>query len=165
MLLLRRIGTLALIAWLVGLSPAWAAEAQKTLQMAARILPRASLSLDRTQITFVGYEDQAVIPSQEGPMAIMAKGRASPTNPLTLTVRADSDLANSQSYIPAQQVQWTYRGRGATSGTLNRGNDQVVNLWTNGGVQRGELQFMLNNKGHLAPGDYTGAIVLTLSSP
>jgi len=165
MLTVKVVALLVLVVSLFQFDLSWAAEAQKTLQLFARILPRASLSLDRAQITFVGYEDQAVIPNQEGPMAVVAKGRASHMNPLTLTVRADSDLASSQRYIPAQQVQWTYRGRGSTSGTLNRGNDQVVSLWTHGGVHRGELQFMLNNNGHLAPGDYTGSIILTLSSP
>jgi hypothetical protein len=165
MLTVKLVALLVLVVSLGQFGLSWAAEAQKTIQLLARILPRASLSLDRTQITFVGYGDQAVIPSQEGPLAVMAKGRGNPMNPLTLTVRATSDLESSQGHIPIQQVQWTYQGQGSTSGALTIARDQVVGLWTKGGVNRGALQFVLNNNGHLAPGDYAGAVILTLSSP
>lgn len=165
MLTVKIVALLVLIITLGLFGLSWAAEAQKPIQLLARILPRASLSLDQTRITFVGYEDQAVIPSQEGPVAVMAKGRGNPMNPLTLTVRATSDLKSSQGHIPIQQVQWTYQGQGSTSGALTSARDQVVGLWTKGGVNRGALQFILNNNGHLAPGDYAGAVILTLSSP
>jgi hypothetical protein len=165
MLTIKIITLLVLVVSLCRIGLSWAAEAQKSVQLVARILPRASLSLDQTRITFVGYEDQAVIPNQGGPMTVLAKGRGNRIHPLTLTVRATSDLESSQGHIPIQQVQWTYQGQGSTSGTLNRANDQLVNLWTQGGVHRGALQFILNNYGHLAPGDYTGAVILTLSSP
>jgi hypothetical protein len=165
MLTVKLVALLVLAVSLGYFGLAWAAEAQKTIQLLARILPRASLSLDRAQITFVGYEDQALIPSQEGPVTVMAKGRSNPMNPLTLTVRAASDLESSQGHIPIQQVKWTYQGQGSTSGALTSARDQVVGFWTKGGVNRGALQFILNNNGHLAPGDYAGAVTLTLFSP
>ena len=71
-----------------------------------------------------------MIPSQEGPVAVMAKGRGNPMNPLTLTVRGTSDLESSQGHIPIQHVQWTYQGQGSTSGALTRTRDQVVGLRT-----------------------------------
>ena len=55
----------------------WAAENRNTLQMVVQIQPRASLSLERTQITFAGPEDQGLIPSQEGPVQLTVKVRAS----------------------------------------------------------------------------------------
>ena len=156
---------LLLIGLVLEIGFAWAAESHKTVQMLARILPRASLSLDRSQITFVGYEDQAVIPSQEGPLKIMAKGRGAQSNPLTLTVRADTDLAGAQGRIPIQQVQWHKQGQGFTSGALNRGSDQLVARWTGGGVYQGGVEFYLKNDKGLAPGDYRGSVILTLASP
>jgi len=140
-------------------------EAQKNLQLLARILPRVSLSLDRTQITFVGYEDQAVIPDSAGPLTVIAKGRVQACQPMTLSVRADFDLAGSQGRIPIQQVQWTYQGQGSGRGVLNRAGNQPVVLWNASGAHRGELQFVLNNNTHAAAGDYTGAVTLTLTSP
>jgi hypothetical protein len=165
MLVVRIVALLMLVTLVRQFSLSWAAEAQKTLLISAKILPRASLSLDQNQITFVGYEDQAVIPSQEGPLTVTAKGRGTSLNPLALTIRATSDLESPQGHIPIQQVRWTYQGQGSRRGALNRASDQLVGLWTKGGVQRGELQFILNNDGHLAPGDYAGAVILTLSSP
>lgn len=154
-----------LIGLLLQIGYAWAAESHKTIQMLARILPRASLSLDRSQITFVGYEDQAVIPAQGGPLKIMAKGRGSHSNPLTLTVRADTDLTGAPGSIPIQQVKWHKAGQGFTSGALHRGSDQLVARWTGGGVYQGGVEFFLKNDTRLVPGDYQGAVILTLASP
>ncbi len=156
---------LLLMGLVAGISFAWAAESHKSVQMLARILPRASLSLDRSQITFVGYEDQTIIPAQEGPLRIMAKGRGSPSQPLTLTVRADADLEGGAGRIPIHQVQWQKQGKGFTSGALNRGHDQLVARWTGGGVHQGGVEFFLKNDQRLAPGDYRGAVILTLASP
>ncbi len=165
MLIVRTVAMLMLVGLLVEVGLSRSAETQKPIQLLARILPRASLSLDRTQVTFLGYEDQAVIPNQGGPVTVMAKGRGNPANPLNLTVCADSDLESAQDRIPIQQVQWTYRGQGFKSQALQRASDQLVALWSSSGVHRGELQFVLNNNGRLSPGDYTGSITLTLSSP
>ena len=156
---------LLLIGLLLEISFAWAAESHKTVQMLARILPRASLSLDRSQITFVGYEDQKIIPAQAGPLQIMAKGRGSNSQPLTLTVRAAGDLTGTQARIPIQQVRWHKGGKGFSSGALNHGRDQLVALWTGGGIHQGGIEFYLKNDHLLAPGDYRGFITLTLASP
>jgi hypothetical protein len=164
MMATKIIGMLLAVVSLLEFGFSWAAESQKTLQLLVKILPRASLSLDRTQITFVGYEDQKIIPSQGGPMTVMTKGRASLVNLLTLTISANSDLEGSQGRIPIQQVQWTYQGQNSKSQALSRG-DQMVGFWNKSGVNRGELQFVLKNNGSLAPGDYAGSIILTLSSP
>ena len=67
-------------------SPSAGAEARQSLKLVARILPRASLSLSHDQITFVGNEDQAVIPSQEGPVQVTVKGRTSPGSSLVLSL-------------------------------------------------------------------------------
>jgi hypothetical protein len=165
MLTVKGMTMVMLVGLLVEVGLSWAAESQKSIQLVARILPRASLSLDRTQVTFLGYEDQAVIPNQEGPVTVMAKGRGNTTNPLNLTVRANSDLESADNRIPIQQVQWTFRGQGFTSQALQRASDQLVARWISSGVHRGELQFVLNNNGRLSPGDYTGSVTLTLSSP
>ena len=156
---------LLLIGLLLETSFAWAAESHKTIQILARILPRASLSLDRSQITFVGYEDQKIIPAQEGPLKIMAKGRSANSQPLTLTVRAAADLAGAQARIPMQQVRWHKGGQGFTSGALNHGRDQLVARWTGGGVHQGGIEFYLKNDNRLAPGEYYGFVTLTLASP
>lgn len=165
MLAARAWGPMLLIGLLLEIGFAWAAESHQNIHMLARILPRASLSLDRSQITFVGYEDQAVIPAQGGPLQIMAKGRGSQSNPLTLTVRADTDLAGPSGRIPIQQVKWHKAGKGFASGALNRGSDQLVARWTGGGVYQGGVEFFLKNDTRLVPGDYQGAVILTLASP
>jgi hypothetical protein len=66
---------------LLGGGTAWSMEDQKTPRMVAHIHPRASLSLDRTLVTFEGYEDQSVIRAQEGPLQVIVKGRASSSRP------------------------------------------------------------------------------------
>lgn len=157
-------------AWLMimvlsALDSAWAAEDCKNLQIIAHIRPRASLSLSHTQITFAGEEDQPVIPALEGAVQVTAKGRASETQPLTLTVRADSNLQGAAAEIPVSLVQWTAQGEGLRNGVLNRNRDQLVGRWTKSGVNQGQLEFVLKNNNNLVPGDYATSITLTLSSP
>ena len=114
-------GIWLLLLVLLGGGTAWGVEDHKTLQLVARIQPRASLSLDRTLVTFVGNEDQSVIRAHEGAVQVMVKGRASSSRPLTLTMRAESDLESSAARIPIQQVQWTAQDNGLKNGTLNIG--------------------------------------------
>jgi hypothetical protein len=150
---------------LAALGSAWAAEDRKNLQIIAHIRPRASLTLNRTTITFVGDEDQPVIQTLEGPVQVTAKGRASPSQPLTLTARADSDLQDAAAGIPISLVQWTAQGEGLRNGALNRQSEQLVGRWTQSGVNQGQLEFFLKNNGNLGPGDYAASVTLTLSSP
>jgi hypothetical protein len=165
MLSAKWLGVLALIGWLLAAGLTWAAESQKVIQLSARILPRASLSLDRNQITLVGYEDQKIIADPQGPVQIMAKGRVGVDQPLTLTVRANSDLEGGEGRIPIQQVQWSQDGKGFMSGILDRSRDQLVGRWTTGGAHPGGVQFFLKNDQSLTPGEYTGSVTLTLTSP
>ena len=58
-------GACLLLVIMLGGSFGWAAEVHKPLQLLTQIRPRASLSLERTQISFAGPEDQGLIPSQE----------------------------------------------------------------------------------------------------
>lgn len=154
-----------MIILLVACGSAWAAEDRQSLQIIAHIRARASLSLSHTQITFAGEEDQPVIPALEGAVQVTAKGRASETQPLTLTVRADSDLQGAAGEIPISLVQWTARGDGLRNGALNRNRDQLVGRWTKSGVNQGQLEFFLQNNGKLVPGDYAASVTLTLSFP
>jgi hypothetical protein len=165
MLTARLVGVLALMGWLMAPGLSSAAESQKVMQLSARILPRASLSLDRNHIALVGYEDQKVIADPQGPVQITAKGRAGINQPLTLTVRADSDLEGFQGRIPIQQVKWRQEGSGFLSGTLDRSRDQLLGRWATGGAHPGGIEFFLRNDAGLTPGEYTGAVTLTLTSP
>jgi hypothetical protein len=149
---------------LLGGGTAWGVEDHKTLQIVARIMPRVSLSLDRAQVTFVGNEDQPLIMAQEGPVGVTVKGRASSSRPLTLTMRAESELESPAARIPLQRVQWTAQGNGFKNGTLSR-VEQLVGLWTASGVHKGQIHFTLKNEGSLVPGDYAAAMTLTLSCP
>jgi len=83
-------------------SPSAGAEARQSLKLVAHILPRASLRLSQDQITFVGYEDQAVIPSQEGPVQVTVKGRTSPGSSLVLSLGAASGLEGPKASIPCR---------------------------------------------------------------
>jgi hypothetical protein len=143
----------------------WAAEDRKTLQITAHIRPQASLTLSRSLITFAGEENQPAIQALEGPVQVKARGRASESQPLTLTARADSDLQGGAASIPISLVQWTAQGEGLRNGALNRFSDQLVGRWTKSGVNQGQLEFALKNNGNLVPGDYATSVTLTLSSP
>lgn len=160
----------SLVVWLpllllIEAGTVWAAEDSKTIQIAAHIRPRASLTLSRTLITFAGEENQQVIQAQEGPLQVKAKGRASESQPLTLTARADSDLQGAAASIPISLVQWTAQGEGLRNGALNRFSDQLVGRWTKSGVNQGQMEFVLKNNGNLLPGDYATSVTLTLVSP
>jgi len=144
---------------------AWAAEDRKNLQIIAHIRPRASLMLSHTQVTFDGQDDQPVITALEGPVKVTAKGRASSNQPLTLTVRADSDLTGPNGTIPIQQVQWKAQSEGLRSGTLIRGSNQLLGQWTKSGVNQGEIDFSLRNTGNFQVGDFSSSFTLTLTSP
>jgi hypothetical protein len=143
----------------------WAAEDRKTIQITVHIRPRASLTLSHTQVTFDGRDDQPVITALEGPVQVTAKGRASSSQPLTLTARAESDLIGANGNIPIQQVQWKAQGEGLRSGSLTRASDQLVGQWTKSGVNQGGVDFLLKNNGNFRAGDYSSAVTLTLSSP
>ncbi len=144
---------------------AWGVEDHQTLQLVARIQPRVALSLDQSQLTFAGSEDQALIPAQEGAVQVTARGRAGASRPLTLTMQAASDLEGAAGSIPIQQVSWLARGGAAATGFLSRTEPQLIGRWAAGGVYTAQLQFSLRNNGSFLPGDYAAAVNFTLSSP
>jgi hypothetical protein len=153
------------LAIMIGGGSVWAAEDRKTIQVVALIQPRASLSLDRTRITFAGTEGQQTIPSQEDPVQVTAKVRANPSRPATLNMRAESDLEGLGGSIPVQQVEWTAQGSGTGRGFLSRTNEQMVGHWTASGIHQTQLQFVLQSNGTLPPGSYATVVDFTLTSP
>lgn len=165
MLSLKSLGFWLTLLILIEAGSVWAADDRKTLQITAHIRPRASLTLSHTQVTFDGQDDQPVIQALEGPVQVKAKGRASESQPLTLTARADSDLQGAAASIPVSLVQWTAQGEGLRNGALNRFSDQLVGRWTKSGANQGQLEFVLKNNGNLVPGDYATSVTLTLSTP
>ncbi|MBM4272941.1 MAG: hypothetical protein FJ134_00535 [Deltaproteobacteria bacterium] len=146
-------------------TPVLGAEAQKNLHLTARILPRVSLSLSHSHLTLVGSEDQPVIPSQEGPVQITARGRISGGQPLVLSIGAARDLEGPSGRIPLEQVDWTSQGEGWRSGSLSRNGQQSMGRWNRSGVYQGQVSFVLKNQGNLIPGDYGASVTLTLASP
>jgi hypothetical protein len=155
---------LGLTSLLLSGSPGLGAEAHQNLHLVARILPRVSLTLSHSQLTFVGREDQPVIPSQEGPVQVTAKGRTSPGQPLVLSIGAGGDLEGAAGRIPIEQVAWNSQGEGLRDGVLSRRGQQLLGRWTRSGVYQGQINFVLKNQG-LIPGDYEATVTLTLSSP
>lgn len=153
------------IACLLLTSPSAGAEARQSLKLVARILPRASLSLSHDQITFVGNEDQAVIPSQEGPVQVTVKGRGKAGFPLELSIGAASDLEGSGGRIPSSRVACSFNGEGASGGGVLGRERQVLARWSRNGLHTGNLRCVLNNPQCLVPGDYEASAVLTLMSP
>lgn len=150
---------------MIGGSLLWAAEGRNTLQMVAQIQPRASLSLERTQITFAGPEDQRLIPSLEGPVQLTVKVRASAIKSATLNMLAESDLEGLGGSIPIQQVEWTAMGSGTAHGVLSRTNEQMVERYTTSGSHQTRLMFALKNNGNLPPGTYLTFVNFTFTSP
>jgi len=143
----------------------WAAEDRNTLQMVVQIQPRASLSLERTQITFAGPEDQGLIPSQAGPVQLTLKVRANAIKSATLNMLAESDLEGLGGSIPIQQVEWTALGPGTSRGVLSRTNEQPVERYTTSGVHQTRLMFALKNTSNLPPGTYATFVNFTFTSP
>ena len=143
----------------------WAAEDRNTLQMMVQIQPRASLSLERTQISFGGPEDQGLIPSQEGPVQLTVKVRASAIKSATLNMLAESDLEGLAGSIPIQQVEWTAMGSGTAHGVLSRTNEQMVERYTTSGIHQTRLMFALKNNGNLPQGTYLTFVNFTFTSP
>ena len=116
------------VCWLVILccsNLAWATETRKALQLKARIQPRASLSLSRTQISFDGRADQRIIPSQEEPVQVTVKVRTGPPKSVILNVRAESDLEGLSGAILINRVQWTAQGSKTSTGTLSKTAEQI----------------------------------------
>ena len=141
---------------------------QKTrtvLQLQAQIQPRASLSLNRTQISFNGREDQRIIPSQEDPVQVTVKVRAGPSRPITLNMRAESDLEGLSGVIPINRVQWTSQGSRTATGLLSKTGEQMVDRWTSSGIFQTLLQFALKNDGNLLPESCSTFVNFTLASP
>jgi len=155
--------------WLVlltlGPQLAGAASDRKSLQLVARIQPRASLSLNPSQITFVGSEDQPLITTLEGPVQVTVNVRASTSRPATLHMRAESDGESTGGGLPLQQVKWTAAGGEEKTGVLSQAQEQLVGRWAASGVHKTELQFVLKNDGRLLPGEYQTLVSFTLTSP
>ena len=143
----------------------WAGEDRNTLQMVAQIQPRASLSLERTHITFAGPEDQRLIPSQEGPVQLTVKVRANAIKSTSLNMLAESDLEGLGSSIPIQQVEWTATGQGTAQGVLGRTNEQMVERYITSGIHQTRVMFALRNNGDHSPGAYAAFVNFTLTSP
>ncbi|MBM4274573.1 MAG: hypothetical protein FJ126_01685 [Deltaproteobacteria bacterium] len=143
----------------------WGMEDQKTLRLMARIHPKVSLILDRSQVTFAGAEDQAIIPAAEGAVQVTAKGAAGVNRPLVLTMRAENDLEGSAGRIPIHQVRWTALGEGFRDGSLSRAADKILGRWTSSGVHRGQVNFELVSPPEMAAGEYQSQVTLTLASP
>ena len=133
-------------------SPSAGAEARQSLKLVAHILPRASLRLSQDQITFAGYEDQAVIPSQEGPQ-VTVRGRTSPGSSLVLSLGAASGLEGPKASIPDSQVTCSFQGKGAVGRVALDWQQQPLARWRTGGVHTGELHCVLNNPKCIQPGD------------
>lgn len=150
---------------IIGANLVRGAEGRNTLRMVVQIQPRASLSLDRTQITFAGPEDQGLIPSQEGPVQLTVKVRANASRSTTLNLRAESDLEGLGGFIPIQQVEWSAMGRGTSHGVLNRTNEQIVERYITSGIHQTQLQFALRNNGNLPAGTYATFVNFTVTSP
>jgi hypothetical protein len=144
---------------------AWAAEQQKSIQLLTQIQPRASLSLERTPITFVGTGGRQVILTQEDPVQVTGKVRVSASRPATLNIRAESDLEGPGGSIPIQQVEWTARGSETGNGVLSRTNGQMVDRWTTSGIHQTQIQFVLKNNGNLPAGRYATFVDFTVTSP
>jgi hypothetical protein len=161
--------TLSAVGWLLAVmisgDCAWAAEQQKALQLMTNIQPRASLSLNRTQISFTSKADQRLISSQEGPVQITVKVRASASKSMTLNMRAETDLEGNNGYIPIKQVEWTTQGSKITRGSLSTSQDQMVAQWNTSGIHQTSLQFMLKNESKLPPGQHAAFVNFTLTSP
>jgi hypothetical protein len=163
---LKIIGTWTLFV-LIGLGPdfSWSAENRNTLQIVAQIQPRASLSLDRTQISFAGPEEQALLPSREGPVQLTVKVRANAIKAATLNMLAESDLEGLGGSIPVQQVEWTASGSGTAHGVLSRTDSQMVGRYTTNGIHQTQLMFALKNNGNLPQGTYLTFVNFTFTSP
>ena len=149
-------------------SPSAGAEARQSLKLVAHILPRASLRLSQDQITFAGYEDQAVIPSQEGPQ-VTVRGRTSPGSSLVLSLGAASGLEGPKASIPDSQVTCSFQGKGAVGRVALDRQQQPLARWRTGGVHTGELT--VNSiacstiQKAFSRETYAGTAVLTLMSP
>lgn len=150
---------------MIGGGLVWAAEDRNTLQMVVQIQPRASLSLERTQISFGGPEDQGIIPSQEGPVQLTVKVRANAIKSATLNMLAESDLEGLGGTIPIQQVEWTAMGSGTTNGVLSRTDAQMVERYTTSGIHQTRMMFALKNNSNLPQGTYLTFVNFTFTSP
>ncbi len=158
-------GACWLLLIMIGGGLVWAAEDRSTLQMVAQIQPRASLSLERTQITFAESEDQRMIPSQEGPVQLTVKVRAKAIKSAALNMLAESDLEGVGGSIPIQQVEWTALGPGTAHGVLSRTDSQMVERYNTGGIHQTRLMFALRNNGKFPPGTYATFVNFTFTSP
>ena len=143
----------------------WAATEHNTMQMVVQIQPRASLSLERTQITFAGPDEKRLIPSQEGPLHLTIKVRANALKSATLTILAESDLEGLGGSIPIQRVKWTAIGLVTSHGVLSRTKEQMVERYTASGIHQIRLMFALKNNGNLPPGTYVTFVNFTFTSP
>lgn len=144
---------------------AGATETRKGLQLEARIQPRASLSLSRTQVSFDGRENQRIIPSQEEPVQVTVKVRTGPPKSVILNVRAESDLEGLSGAIPINQVQWTAQGSATSTGILSKTAEQIVDRWTHSGIFQTLLQFALKNDSNSPPEICSTFVDFTLTSP
>lgn len=127
----------------------------------------AKLSLSSLTLTFPDRDPDGVplIPAAGGPLAVVAKARATPGSPVTLTVEALDDLRSGTDVIPASALSWTTTGSGFVDGTVSRGAARTVASWPNSGVRTGTQTYRLQNSWSYAPGTYTLTLTYTLTAP
>ena len=141
--------------------PAAGAQARRSLQLVARILPRASLSLSAARLTFVGGQNRSVISAPEGPVAVTLRGRTAAAGSLAVTLEAPGGLAGPGGRIPEGQVACRLQEAGASGGALRR--LPLLAPWR-GGMHPATLSCVFKNPGNLAPGEYAGTLVVTLTA-
>lgn len=129
--------------------------------------PLARLSLSANSLSFPDADPDLVpqVPSAGGPITITTKARAQSDGLVTLTVQADDDLRSGVNVLPVSLISWAGSGPGFVSGTLTRGQPQLVGSWVGSGVRVGTLTFRFENRWTHSSGIYTVTLTYTLSAP
>lgn len=144
-----------------------AASETSTVTASAIVSGLARLSLSSASLSFPEADPDGVpiIPAAGGAVTIVAKARATPGSPVTLTVLALDDLRSGTDVIPASALTWTATGAGFVGGTVSRGAEQTVASWPSSGVRTGTQSYGLGNSWSYATGIYTLTLTYTLAAP
>ena len=124
------------------------------------------LQVQPATISFPSSDPDTVPVIAATPIRVSYIAQGSPTNPWTITVRAEGNLISSAATIPISTVSWTATPKPRfTDGTLTTFAQTLATGTGLINIERGDVTFRFVNSWNYTVGNYTQTITFTLSSP
>ncbi len=149
---------------------AFAATDSKNLTISVTVANTAKLTLSAATVSFADADPDVTNPIVSADViTIDAKAKTGAASSVTLTCKANTNLADGGNSIGIANVTWAGADTIGTgfnaTGTMSTTADQPVGTWTGSGARQGTQTYSLVNSWGYVPGSYSAVVVYTLTAP